>query len=439
MLRWLAEPPLETIVAWTSPAAWASVVCGAVGMLALAAYPGKALFGVEFGPALLALSPTVVITALDIVLTRRQRSSELPVRISNLVGSAANQFFPLYVAATSRPVGMATFGALFLLVAVYQGFWNHATFRQPPAALVTPVAVGAALAIAGGRALLPILALGLVGAAAAVASGRLSLDLDRRRRENEALRAAVQAQIDAEREQTLSRLHESVVAASGQTHDMANQVQATVLCVASLEGQVARLGAGRGDAGLAETLHDLKGSVAALEELVRGARTELRSDRARLVQVDRVRPVAGLASALVTIGRRFPRVEFSCTEADPGVRAVLRGGQTTLVRILENLLANACEGDGRRGAARVQCGVRLLAARSVVCVAVRDDGPGFGAGLLERGIEGLSSTKPGGTGLGLYTVERQLRASGGELKLANGPEGGAEVQALLPAAPDQPA
>jgi signal transduction histidine kinase len=411
----------------------------AVGLLALAAYPGRALFGVEFVPALLALTPTVLFTIGDMVWTRRAQPAEVPLRLWNLAGTAAGQFFPLYLVATSRPVGQATFGAIFLLLAAYQGFFNRAALRQVPAALVTPLATGVTLVVVGGHAPLQLLALGLVGSAAAIIAGGLALDLDRRRRENEVLRAAVEAQIDAERELALSHFRESVVAASGHTHDMANQVQAAALCVAALEEQAARARAAGGDGvGLGDALRDLRRAMGALEDMVREARAELRSDRSRLVQVDRVRPVAGLANALTTVGRRFPGVEFSCTEADPSVVAALRGGQTLLVRMLDNLLSNACEGDGTRGAARVQCSVRLISSRSVVSVEIRDDGPGFSASMLERGIEGLSSTKPGGTGLGLYTVERQLRASGGELKLANRPGGGAEVVALLPAAAERP-
>jgi two-component system, NtrC family, C4-dicarboxylate transport sensor histidine kinase DctB len=437
-LTWLAAPPLEEIVAWTSPGAWLVYTLAIVGLVALAAYPGQALFGIRFVPALLALAPMMVSAVGDFVLTRRRPPPELTLRIWNLLGTSAAQFFPLYVAATSRPLGTATFGAVFLLTAAYQGFMNRSALRQPPAALATPIAVAVAFAFVGGQALLPLLAFGIVGSGAAVIAGGLALDLDRRRRENDALRAAVQAQIDAERELAISHLRESMVAASGRTHDMGNQVQATALCVRAIETRLARLDPAHGRTEVAEAVEDLKYSVDALLQLVVDARADLRHARGRLVQTDHVHPVAALASALVTVGRRFPRVEFACTEGDPGVQAVLRGGQTALVRVLENLLANACEGDGARGAGRVECGVRLLAARGVVSVTIRDDGPGFSAGMLERGIEGLSSTKVGGAGLGLYTVERQLRASGGEIVLANRAEGGAEVVVLLPTGPEQP-
>ncbi|HEY3359131.1 MAG TPA: MFS domain-containing histidine kinase [Polyangia bacterium] len=433
---WFAEPPLEMIVEAASPTGWAMASAGVVATLALAGYPGQALFGIRFVPSLLAFVPTLLFAASDCVLMRRAHPPVRLARISNLIGCVAFQFYPLYLLATSKPVGMATFGAIFLLIAVYHGFFNRAALRMVPAALVTPAAVGVAFAVTGGRATIPLLALGAVGSASAVIAGGLALDLARRQRENQALRAAVQAQIDAEREQALGRFRESVVAASGHTHDMANQVQATVMCLAALESELRppRAAQPAGPA-VTEALSELRAGVAGLEDLVASARAELRVDRARLVHVDRVPPVAALATALIAVGRRFPTVELSCTEGDPAVVAVLRGGQEMLVRMLENLLLNACEGDGTRGATRVTCGVRLDASRGIVTITIADDGPGFAERLLARGIEGLATTKPGGTGLGLYTVERQLRASGGELRLRNRPAGGAEVQALLPAVP----
>jgi len=51
---------------------------------------------------------------------------------------------------------------------------------------------------------------------------------------------------------------------------------------------------------------------------------------------------------------------------------------------------------------------------------IADDGPGFSEAMLSAPFRGFHTTKAGGTGLGLYTAERLLRASGGSLTIGNG-------------------
>ena len=78
---------------------------------------------------------------------------------------------------------------------------------------------------------------------------------------------------------------------------------------------------------------------------------------------------------------------------------------------------------------------RVMIAMALACepeLLIADDGPGFPAEKLKAPIEGLSTTKPNGTGLGLYTSECLIRASGGTLERHNRPTGGAQLRILLP-------
>ena len=79
--------------------------------------------------------------------------------------------------------------------------------------------------------------------------------------------------------------------------------------------------------------------------------------------------------------------------------------------------------------------MREAATVGSVAISVCDDGPGFSAEHLAGPITGFQSTKADGTGLGLYTAERLVRASGGSVARENGPEGGARVTAVLRAVP----
>lgn len=115
--------------------------------------------------------------------------------------------------------------------------------------------------------------------------------------------------------------------------------------------------------------------------------------------------------------------------------ALVRGGEATLEQVVEQLVVNAVEGDGRRGARRVEVAVEVDERAGVVAVRIADDGPGFGGGLLERPVAPFVTTKARGVGLGLYTAERLVHASGGSLRLENLPEGGAAATVYLALAP----
>lgn len=71
--------------------------------------------------------------------------------------------------------------------------------------------------------------------------------------------------------------------------------------------------------------------------------------------------------------------------------------------------------------------------------AMADEGPGFSAEGLKRGMDPFYTTKGGeGTGLGLAMVYDHAQMEGGTVRLANRPEGGALVTLRLPLRPAHP-
>ena len=64
---------------------------------------------------------------------------------------------------------------------------------------------------------------------------------------------------------------------------------------------------------------------------------------------------------------------------------------------------------------------------------LRDNGPGFSAEALRRAREPFFTTKTSaqGLGLGLAICDTLVRALGGELSLANHPDGGAQLGLFL--------
>ena len=87
----------------------------------------------------------------------------------------------------------------------------------------------------------------------------------------------------------------------------------------------------------------------------------------------------------------------------------LAGGERSLQRIMINLLLNAKQGDGRRGAKRAN--VSVVAADQGVLLTVEDDGPGF---IYREGASG----KIEGSAAGLEFVNAIVTASGGGLRVS---------------------
>lgn len=129
--------------------------------------------------------------------------------------------------------------------------------------------------------------------------------------------------------------------------------------------------------------------------------------------------------------RRFPAAALAL-RGDGGVAAQVAGGEAMLRRVLLNLVINACEGDGERGAAHIDVEVRSDGARGRVTIDVIDDGPGFPTDALTAGPGQVRSTKVGGSGFGLGVALALAQASDGSLTRRNGSNGGAVVSLSLP-------
>ncbi|MBN1772776.1 MAG: hypothetical protein JXB32_16015 [Deltaproteobacteria bacterium] len=200
---------------------------------------------------------------------------------------------------------------------------------------------------------------------------------------------------------------------------------------------------------LAEAYADPKNGASA--ERLRRQAEELRDGLARIrrvVEEVRGRALGDLAQArrpepvvvAEVVGRvaeqlrlRFPEVALRIEPIDPRLAALVAGGETSLERILVNLLHNACEGNGRTGSATVSVAATMDAEARMLRVTVRDDGPGLPdvPGRSER----ATPAKPGGTGVGLSVVRGLVEGSGGVLTLARGEAGGTTAGFSLPLVP----
>lgn len=138
-----------------------------------------------------------------------------------------------------------------------------------------------------------------------------------------------------------------------------------------------------------------------------------------------------LARETVEFAKRHPGVR-GCRISVSAVRPlVVRGHALTLGRVILNLLLNAADATGGRG--RIE--IRLLADHDGVRFEVHDDGPGVPADMRECIFEGLVTSKPGGSGLGLLSMRVAAVEHGGRIALTESDLGGACFQMWLPTEP----
>ncbi|MQP65265.1 HAMP domain-containing protein [Niveispirillum sp. SYP-B3756] len=113
----------------------------------------------------------------------------------------------------------------------------------------------------------------------------------------------------------------------------------------------------------------------------------------------------------------------------------IMGRRMALRRAIANLLENAVKYGQRADIAIAVTGEN-------VTVTIDDDGPGIPETEFDNvfrpffRLEGSRSRDTGGTGLGLSVANDIIRAHGGEIGLANRPEGGLRVTVVLPMAGD---
>jgi signal transduction histidine kinase len=173
----------------------------------------------------------------------------------------------------------------------------------------------------------------------------------------------------------------------------------------------------------------LRHDLTALSEMVEGSRDRAYLELALSAQCEPIDVAEVTRTMTQAAERRFPHVLFALSVAPSAVHALVADGKRGLERILLNLLVNACEGDGKKGATRVTV---LVTERDAACeISVSDDGPGFGDGVLGHRSERFLSTKKDGSGLGLFLIENIVVSSGGELHLENWREGARVIVRLV--------
>ncbi|WP_341503660.1 HAMP domain-containing sensor histidine kinase [Gallaecimonas sp. GXIMD4217] len=176
-----------------------------------------------------------------------------------------------------------------------------------------------------------------------------------------------------------------------------------------------------------------------LEELARAPDPRLADTaRRKLRSLDKnIQALLTLSTSEVNRSQRVPlaplladlRLELGGQWQLDGIdEQVLRGAESELRSMLHTLISNALEAGGDQP-------IRISASRDDdrLSLCVRDQGPGLDPGIAKQLFQPHITTKAEGAGMGLYIAQRLARLHyGGDISLANHPDGGCQACLILP-------
>ena len=138
-----------------------------------------------------------------------------------------------------------------------------------------------------------------------------------------------------------------------------------------------------------------------------------------------------LASLLVVLCENYVEMGHDVTYKIPEQRLHVYAGPVSLQRIFSNLIGNALK---YAGSAEIE----VLKRKDDVVICVNDNGRGIAQNQLDKVFlpfyrgEDSRSKETGGTGLGLAVAQDIVMAHGGSISIQNRPQGGLQVEVVLP-------
>ncbi|MCY1040765.1 HAMP domain-containing sensor histidine kinase [Corallococcus sp. bb12-1] len=431
--RWMHAQDAAHILASERVGSCVGTVLAGTALLAVIAWaPGaRTFFAIPFSTAFACFVPGIINgLAFSLVHSRRTRLSTWGW-LWRLPCMAMLHFFLASLMALAAMPGAFVFALVLVFTTAVHGRQYRVTWRQPFLAVGTLVGMLCALPLRVSSDHAVLFAVVIPSALfAQLYLGAFAVRHDQARADAERLRAAVHAQLIEQQERDVGQLTQAMAEMLRHHHDM----EQALLHAGSAADMMKAIGGQRGLLARSEfedQARQLQDSLRQIEEMVKEVRAKGRRFAGTEPEPVELGPVLEAVQAQVSL--RFPDVDIHVELEPPRPQlALLRGGPVTLRRVVENLVVNACEGNGEQGASQVFIRARTEPLSGRLEVEIEDDGPGFPPERLTAPAEELHTTKPQGTGLGLYTSECLLRASGGLLHRHNGPGGGALLRILLP-------
>lgn len=352
----------------------------------------------------------------------------------SLIGSSIFQLTFALMIASSSWQGGAIQACLFILTSSYHAYVYRTSISAPYITIGTMLSLLVSFTVNHDlEHSIIILILFFESIACAFTIGSFAIDGDKKRAENERLKLAIQAQMLTDETTRADRLTEVIKEFSSWAHDMKNHLSNAEGCLMLLSppADLPRLPHSEAEKdrllNLIRQHHlDLRAGLDRTGKIIQALKTE--------EQQMEIFPLASTLEQIVnTIRCRFSNIEIIChLGKDLPKEIKLYGGKMTFHRIIENLIINACEGNGAQGASRIEIDAHVLSDEKVIRISISDNGPGFSENQLSKPIQTFQTTKETGTGLGLYSAERLVMAHCGKLTRANNLDGGATVSLILP-------
>lgn len=410
---------------WGVAAGLALVVIGVAGVVPAT----RRFFLLPPLPALLCFAPAFASGLAFRVAVWCNRDTKRVYAVCMLGSAAGMTFFSAALMALSSTAGALVFAAILILVAALYGHLLHCAIENPLGLAAVGVGVIAAARMISTPDHVAIFA--CVGPAALGASlmiGTLSLDHDRQRQRSVQLERAIQAQQLEAQSRDVTRLAGVITRVLENNHDASNALSAALVNARLLVDGTQAPVVADDELNRKEILSDLLDNLTLIQSLVEETR-HVSLGNAPSADLELVALSPLLTKAAATMQRRTG-VRIQVPPLPETLRVAAYGGEPTLWRILDNLLLNACEGDGIWHASRVEVSV-IPESEGMVDLVISDDGPGFAAEDLAGNVSPWTTRKEGGAGLGLFIADRLLHASGGSLTRRNRATGGATVEIRL--------
>ena len=419
------------------PGVWLATTVVTISTMAIMAFAPAArdVFKLQFGPALLCFLPALLVGSGGGALVHLGRITPHAYGLAILVASALFQFFfGALVALTILPGAYVT-APLFVVTAVFHGYSYRASKTYPYAIVTTLVAAAGAIAMnptPGHLALFAVLIPMTVGTSLVL--GLVGLRNDHSRQEQVALRAAIQAQVIDDSTRDRDELAGRLLRLLESSHDASSGLSALFFQARLIQERSRALQSPESFADMATLAESLSKGL----ERIRALLEETRRVRAQTLVVPQAVDVMPAVRAVLDglRAKAGTRVALGLEQKVPDAsQALIAGGAASLERVLHNVVTNALEGNGVERGTNIEVRVYALPGERMLAIDCLDDGPGFRSEQLAGAITAFATLKTTGTGLGLYTAERLLRAGGGEIIRSNREGRGAVVSVRLPEVP----
>ncbi len=215
--------------------------------------------------------------------------------------------------------------------------------------------------------------------------------------------------------------------ANGIVHDFRNPMSALKLDAQMLQREVERGGASR-PTRITELATRIHQTLDRMDDVFKAFLFASRPDSAARTHAD---IAACIQEAVDTLASRLERDHIRTTLQTPPQPVTVNVYAASLRRALVNILTNAIAFSPPGGALIT---IRVSAGGGSVTVEIEDQGPGIPPANRKRVFDMFMTTRPEGTGLGLFLAKTAIERSGGTISVADSdPGSGACIRLTLPA------